>query len=244
MDQSVRVSSISRPRSSMPANRPLRIPPGKLHRHRRARRQRQPAPGIAHAIKPLAPRQKGQPLRHAVGQTAGRSRGDQPFTPRLARLAVRVPPVPARWRYSGHADGHGLLVVRQRPPFQQDAASLAPSTSRSFGHFSRRSSRGAQAAHHLGQRDPGDEAELGRILDRTGRDQQQRGVEIAERRRPFPAMRPLPGALLVRQDPGACWPRPAGPDRAPADWWNRPFPASPARSRQRRLIAKTHDMSI
>ena len=116
-------------------------------------------------------------------------------------------------------------------------ASLAPSASTSFGHFSSKRLRpGAAAAidadadaavrhdrrQRIGQRQPGDEAERGGKLQLATADQQQRRGKIAVRGFPVAAAPAAPALLALRDDPQPAGIAVAARAPAPAGWSSRP----------------------
>ncbi len=129
-----------------------------------------------------------------------------------------------------HADDDTRRPAGSISPSSRMPASLAPSSSASFGHFSaRRDARSGESAAspRPGPRPPRNRSAEVRWLAGCGK--RKRGIEIAGRRNPAPLMASAPGFLLVRDDP-----EPVGTRGVPLsrpNWWSRSPAHGGARSR-------------
>ena len=98
-------------------------------------------------------------------------------------------------------------------------ATLPPSTSTSFGHFTR--TRAARR-HDVGDGKRRDEAQFCGPRRRTIGPQDRRAVEVADRRGPVPAAPPAPAGLLARPHDGALGGAGLGEARRLRHWCCRP----------------------
>src|SRR5579863_2121413 len=98
------------------------------------------------------------------------------------------------------ADRNDEALRRQAPALQQNAGELAAVGDEVVGPFEANAAA-AEVLDRATRRQPRDKAELGRVGDGAGIDEQRAAVKIAGRRAPLSSVPAAPGGLSVRDDP-------------------------------------------